>query len=160
MHPTNEPSWVEIELNPREVRLYDRLRASVVSSQPGVASTLRDLLLLLPDLVVLLLRLMRDSRVPTGAKLIAAGGVAYILSPIDLVPEVLFGPIGLIDDLLIVGTALSRLMKSVHPDVVRHHWSGKGDALEMVGRVTSWTDVQLTQRIPAVLGRVFRTNRA
>ena len=57
-----------IELNPSERRVYDRLRACVVRSEPGTRSSLRDLILLLPDLTVLLLRLLRDDRVPIGAK--------------------------------------------------------------------------------------------
>ncbi len=156
MSTSTDEKPLEIELNPRELRLYDRLRASVVQERVELGTTLRDLLLLLPDLVVLLVRLMRDARVPLGAKLIAAAGVAYILSPVDLMPEFLLGPIGLIDDLLVVATALSRLMKSVHPDIVRHHWSGQGDALEAIGRISEWADQQLTGRIPAALRRLIR----
>ena len=114
-----EEPKIEIELNPREVRLYDRLRASVVEPRPGLKSSLRDLLLLLPDMTVLLFRLARDSRVPIGSKVLAGLAVAYVVSPIDLMPELLLGPIGLLDDLLIVGLALSRLLESVHPDIVR-----------------------------------------
>jgi uncharacterized membrane protein YkvA (DUF1232 family) len=147
---------IEIELNPREIRLYDRLRAAVIDRQPGVSSGFRDLLMLLPDLSVLLIRLTRDSRVPLSAKLIAGFGVAYILSPIDLLPEFLLGPIGLVDDLLVVATAFSRLLKSVHPDIVREHWSGQGDALEAIHRVTAWADSVLTGRLPDAVRRVFR----
>ncbi len=150
---------IEIELNPREVRFYDRLRALVIEREPGVGSGLRDLLMLFPDLSILLFRLMKDSRVPVGAKVIAAFGVAYILSPIDLLPEFLLGPIGLIDDLLVVATALSRLIKSVHPDVVREHWSGQGDALDAIARVTEWADTQLTDRIPTAVRSVFSGSR-
>ena len=73
----SDPSeeFVSIELNPRERRLYDRLRARVVNARPGAASGIRDALLLLPDLTVLLLRLMRDSRVPISCKVIAVLGV-------------------------------------------------------------------------------------
>ncbi len=148
---------LEIELNPRELRLYDRLRASVAMPKLNLGSGVADLLFLLPDLVVLLIRLMRDSRVPLGAKLIAGAGVAYILSPVDLIPEVIFGPIGLIDDLLVVSAALSRLIESVHPDLLRHHWPGQGDALDAIRRVTSWGDAQLTTRIPALVRRFFRS---
>jgi len=131
---------ITIELNPRERRLYDRLRASVVAPRPGAASGLRDLLLLLPDVTVLLLRLLRDERVPLGAKAVALLGVGYILSPIDLVPEILFGPLGLVDDLLVVTATLSRLLHEVHPDVVRLHWPGQGDALEAIQRLTRWAE--------------------
>ena len=147
---------IEIELNPREVRLYDRLRAAVIDRRPGAGSGFRDILMLLPDLSVLLIRLTRDPRVPLAAKLVAGLGVAYILSPIDLLPEFLLGPIGLVDDLLVVATALSRLLKSVHPDIVREHWSGQGDALDAIHRVTSWADSVLTGRLPDAMRRLFR----
>jgi uncharacterized membrane protein YkvA (DUF1232 family) len=89
---------------------------------------------------VLLVRLLRDERVAIGDKAIALAGVAYALSPIDLLPEFLFGPIGLLDDLLVVTAALSRIVNHVHPDVVRAHWPGKGDALDAIQRVASWSE--------------------
>jgi len=142
---------VLIELNPKERRLYDRLRAQVVVSQPGAGSGLRDLLLLLPDLTVLLARLVQDRRVPPGAKLIATLGVAYVISPIDLMPTFIFGPLGLVDDLFFVGSALSGMLNRVHPDVVRGHWSGQGDALEAIQRVTSWSETQISSRLRKLL---------
>ncbi len=154
--PNTEPDEkIEIELNPRELRLYDRLRASVINPRPGLGSGLGDLLLLLPDLTVLLFRLARDPRVPIGSKIVAGMAVAYVLSPIDLMPEALLGPIGLVDDLLIVGAALSRLLSVVHPDIVRLHWSGQGDALESVKRVAEWTNSKVAQRIPAFVREIF-----
>ena len=140
-----------IELNPKERGLYDRLRAAVVVSEPGAGSGLRDLLLLLPDLTVLLMRLVRDDRVPTRAKVIAALGVAYVLSPIDLMPTFIFGPLGLVDDLFFVGSALSGILNRVHPDVVRAHWPGQGDALEAIQRVSSWSESQITSRLRRLL---------
>ncbi len=67
---------VVIELNPRERRIYDRLRAQVQEPVPGERSGFRDLLLLLPDMSVLLFRLMRDDRVPASSKAIAVLGAA------------------------------------------------------------------------------------
>ena len=57
---------ITIELNPRDGRLYDRFRARLVTPRPGQASGLGDLLMLLPDLSVLLVRLLRDDRVGLG----------------------------------------------------------------------------------------------
>jgi uncharacterized membrane protein YkvA (DUF1232 family) len=145
---------VVIELNAREQRLWDRVRAHLLPFEPGTGSGMRDVLLLLPDLTVLLFRLLRDPRVPPGAKLIAGLGVAYVLAPIDLLPEILFGPFGLIDDVLVVAAALSRMLNYVHPDLVRAHWSGQGDALEAIHRVTEWSEELVTKRLPAALGRL------
>jgi uncharacterized membrane protein YkvA (DUF1232 family) len=135
---------ITIELNPRDERLYDRFRARLVTPRPGQASGLGDLLMLLPDLSVLLVRLLRDDRVDLSAKGIALLGVGYILSPIDLLPELVLGPFGLVDDLLVVAATLSRLVNRVHPDVVRSHWSGQGDALDALQRVMAWAEFRLT----------------
>ena len=139
---------ISIELNPRERRLYDQLRARVVKARPEAASGFRDALLLLPDLTVLLFRLMRDSRVPISCKVIAVLGIGYALSPIDLIPSLLVGPIGLVDDLLVVSAALSKILNHVHPDVVRSHWSGQGDVLDAVKRSSRWSASILLERIP------------
>ena len=114
-------------------------------------SGFRDMLLLLPDFTVLLTRLMRDERVPLSGKIVAMFGVGYVLSPIDLLPSLLLGPIGLVDDLIVVTAALSRVLNHVHPDVVRGHWSGQGDALNAIQRVTSWSENQIRSRLRKVL---------
>jgi uncharacterized membrane protein YkvA (DUF1232 family) len=145
---------VVIELNPSERRLYDRLRSQVIESERGNSSTVRDMLLLLPDLSVLLFRLMRDERVPLASKAVATVGAAYLLSPIDLMPALLLGPIGLLDDLVVVGAVLSRMLNRVHPDVVRAHWSGQGDALEAIHRVTAWSERTFGGRLRQLTARV------
>ncbi len=164
---------VLIELNPRERRVYDRLRSQIIEAEPGERSSIRDLLLLLPDLAVLLFRLMRDDRVPIASKAIAALGAAYLISPIDLMPVLLLGPIGpidlmpvlllgpigLIDDLIVIGAVLSRMLNRVHPDVVRSHWSGQGDALEAIQRVTAWTERAFGDRVRQVTGWVTGSAR-
>ncbi|MFQ5416451.1 MAG: YkvA family protein, partial [Myxococcota bacterium] len=137
---------VTIELNPREQRLYDRLRTQVIERRPGESSGVRDLLLLLPDLTVCTFRLLRDERVPLASKALAVVGVSYVLSPIDFIPSLVFGPIGLVDDLIVVSATLSRILNDVHPDVVRSHWSGPGDVLDAVQRVTRWSETLFTVR--------------
>ncbi len=148
---------IEIDLRARERRLYDRLRARVVKNEPGTSSGVRDLMLLLPDLTVLLMRLVRDPRVPIGSKIIALLGVSYALSPVDLLPEFLLGPIGLVDDLLVVGATLSTIVNRVHPDIVQSHWSGHGDALDAVRRVTGWAEKIVGNTFARLLG--FRSQQ-
>ena len=138
---------VTIELNPKERRLYDRLRDQLVEPNDQATTGARDLILLLPDLTILLMRLLRDERVPLLEKGIAVAGVAYVLSPIDLLPTLVVGPIGLLDDLFIVAACLSRLLNHVHPDVVRAHWSGQGDALDAIQNTTGWFEREFKLRM-------------
>lgn len=148
---------ITIELNPRERRLYDRLRTRVAHApEPGRGSDLRDMLLLLPDFTVLLARLLRDARVPRRAKLVALVGVGYVLSPVDLLPALLIGPLGLLDDLLVVTAALSRLLNHVHPDVVRSAWPGQGDALDAIQRAAAWSERFLGGKLRGVVRGALR----
>ncbi len=151
---------ITIELNPREQRLYERLRSRMTTSERSAGTGPRDLVLLLPDLTVLLMRLMRDPRVPRGGKIAALLGVGYVLSPIDVLPTLIFGPLGLVDDLLVVSATLSRLLNHVHPDVVRSHWPGKGDSLDAIQRVTAWSESLFTGRLRGFVRALLRpTNR-
>jgi len=138
---------ITIELNPRERRLYERLRVHLSApgseARPGIA----DFLFFLPDLTILLLRLLRDGRVPLLDKGIALAGVAYVVSPIDVLPALVLGPIGLLDDLFVVAACLSRLVNHVHPDVVRGHWPGRGDALDVIQDTTHWFERELNLRV-------------
>lgn len=147
---------VTIELNPEEQRLYERVRGAVLTHKPkGEPSGLLDLLFLLPDFTVLLMRLLRDDRVPIMAKGVALGGVAYVLSPIDVLPGLLLGPIGLVDDLVVVAACVSGMLNRVHPDVVRSHWSGQGDVLDAVASVTSLVEDQVVGGFRSVLDRMI-----
>jgi uncharacterized membrane protein YkvA (DUF1232 family) len=150
-----EETRVEIELGAREQRVYDRLRARLRPVVPGASSDLRDVLLAFPDLVMLLARLLRDPRVAVGDKAVALFGVAYVLSPFDLLPVWLLGPIGALDDVLVVAATLSRVVNHVHPDIVRSHWSGQGDALQLIQRATDWSEEKLGKRVRGVLRRIL-----
>ncbi len=143
---------VEVDVRAREKRSYDRLRNRILKFEPGSGSGVRDLALLFPDLVMLLVRLLRDPRVPIGSKAVALLGVSYALAPLDLLPEILLGPIGLLDDLIVVAAALSLILNHVHPDLVRAHWSGQGDALDAVHRVTAWAESWLGGALARIFG--------
>jgi len=91
-----------------------------------------------------------------GSKLIALAGVGYVLSPVDLLPVFLFGPLGWVDDLLVVAAALSRVLNGVHPDIVRSHWPGNGDALDAIQRVSSWSNGVVEGGLRRILKRTRR----
>jgi uncharacterized membrane protein YkvA (DUF1232 family) len=145
---------VEIELGARAERIYDRLRARIRPVVPGASSDLRDLLLAFPDLFMLLTRLLRDDRVRPGDKALALLGVVYVISPLDLMPAWLFGPLGVLDDVLVVAATLSRVVNHVHPDVVRSHWSGQGYALAWIQRAGDWSERQFGSRMRGALRRL------
>ena len=93
--------------------------------------------MLLPNFVKLLTRLMRDSRVSMRRKAFIGAVLVYVISPIDLVPDFVIG-IGRLDDLVLVSLAVDHLMSGTDEEVVREHWDGTEDGLDLVRSVFGW----------------------
>jgi uncharacterized membrane protein YkvA (DUF1232 family) len=74
----------------------------------------------LPHFARLYWRLLRDARVPIWPKLVLLGGFLYVLSPIDVMPDVL-PVIGQIDDLVVLLVVCRLFMYLCPPAVVREH---------------------------------------
>ena len=100
----------------------------------GRGADARALARLLPDCAVLLRRLLRDPRVPRREKLLLGLLVAYLVLPIDLVPD--FVPVaGQLDDAIVVALVLRRLLRRAEPAIVHGHWPGSRRGLELVLRL-------------------------
>lgn len=95
---------------------------------------LKEYALVLPRLVKLLWRLARDPRVPARSKATLLILGAYLASPIDVIPDFIPG-LGQLDDLVVVAFALDQMLNRVPPDVVRQHWEGEEDVLELVQEI-------------------------
>jgi uncharacterized membrane protein YkvA (DUF1232 family) len=88
----------------------------------------------LPDCVVLTQRLLRDPCVPWRSRIVSGALLAYLLSPIDLVPD--FVPVaGHLDDALILALALRHLVAAAGPEVVRARWPGPERSVDAILRL-------------------------
>lgn len=77
----------------------------------------------LPQYLRLLVGLISDARVSAIDKLLVMGAIAYIVMPVDLLPD--FIPFfGEIDDLYLLVLALQRLVANAGRAVLLSHWSG------------------------------------
>lgn len=94
-------------------------------------SYLRELAQLVPDIARLLVAVTRDARVPLRAKLVAGATAAYLVSPLDLIPDAV--PVaGQLDDLALAAWALRRLLQSAGYDLLRELWTGSDDGFVAV----------------------------
>src|ERR1700687_281373 len=93
---------------------------------------MKNLLLFIPNFVLLCARLLSDPRVPRTEKALLAGAIIYAIIPFDLIPDMI--PfVGQIDDAYLIALTLLRLMERTDPKIVREHWAGGGDVVELVG---------------------------
>lgn len=122
---------------------YLRLRKKMtdwIESKGGQSNRWSEFLLLAPDLFYLLYKLSLDSEVPSDAKGKILLAIAYFISPLDLIPEALMGPVGYIDDIALTAYVLNSVINSVDPEIVRKHWAGAQDVLQLVQRIVSEAD--------------------
>ncbi|HHO50951.1 MAG TPA: DUF1232 domain-containing protein [Deltaproteobacteria bacterium] len=94
-------------------------------------------LLFLPDLFHISARLVLDPEVPAGRKGALVAGLAYVLSPIDLIPDTV--PLfGWIDDLIVMTLALKHFLDpedELIQAAIQRHWVGDRELLELLQHV-------------------------
>lgn len=106
----------------------------------------KELLLLIPNFVKLLYRLVGDKRVSTQEKALLLGTVVYVISPLDFLPDAI--PfLGQIDDLFLVALILKRFMNSVNRSVLLAYWDGKEDLLLTIDKILEFTGIFLPRGV-------------
>jgi uncharacterized membrane protein YkvA (DUF1232 family) len=142
---TDIPADVDLEelraenvTHERAERFYDRVRNRIqryVESKGVAVEKSAEFLLLVPDVFILLWRLVNDRRVSGKSKVLLGSGIAYYIFPIDLIPEAFVGPIGYLDDLVFAVFILNRILGDTDAELLRAHWPGSDDVLAMIQKV-------------------------
>ena len=97
----------------------------------GRRAQARELTAFLPNLLLLFKGLLRDPRVPRSTKVWIWFAVAWIASPIDLVPE--FIPVlGPLDDVVVAALVLRYVVRRSERSVLEEHWRGNPAFLDRV----------------------------
>ena len=100
---------------------------------------LKEALRLLPDVLRLIKRLATAPGVPRAARVRLWLLMAYLASPIDLVPDFL-PVIGYADDAVITAIVLRSVVRRAGPGVVRREWPGTE-----AGLATLWRAARLPE---------------
>ena len=129
-------------------------------TRDGARRTLLDTIRLLPSYLRLLGGLLVDRRVALVDKALVAGAIAYIVSPLDLIPD--FVPfLGQVDDVFLLMASLERLVANAGAEVVHDHW--RGDPAEIhaldVRAVLGAATVFLPGGVRTKLVRLVRSRR-
>jgi uncharacterized membrane protein YkvA (DUF1232 family) len=105
----------------REARDDDA--SPIPSSRREAKRTLMSTVKELPNFLRLLGGLLTDRRVSNTDKLLVAGAIAYVVMPMDFIPDYI--PfLGEIDDLFVLVLALQRLIANAGRNVIQDHWMG------------------------------------
>jgi uncharacterized membrane protein YkvA (DUF1232 family) len=113
-------------------------------------SRMKNLLMFLPNMVVLCAKLMVDKRVPRTERALLAAAVIYAIIPFDFIPDMI--PfVGQIDDIFLISLTILRLIDRTDDAVVREHWRGGGDIVQLVESVATIAPLLMPKRVARVL---------
>jgi uncharacterized membrane protein YkvA (DUF1232 family) len=95
---------------------------------------LAELLRLVPDVVRLVRGLIADGSVPLGVRALLVGLLAWLISPIDLIPE--FIPVlGPLDDVVVAVLVLRYVQRRLGTEELRRRWAGTPDGFALLSRI-------------------------
>lgn len=137
---------------------YEKLRRKFRKPFKGNYKKISNYLFLLPDFFMLLIRLSFDKRVsiPTKGYIVAA--IAYVMLPIDFIPD--FIPvIGYVDDLVLVVYALNHILNNVDPEILIENWSGTEDLLDLLKNITAMSEKFLDKNILSKIKKWIKIKR-
>lgn len=121
---------------------YEGLRRKIgdfLKTDEGKKYKFAEYLLLAPDLFYLLCRLALDKDVSVADKAKLAIAIAYFISPLDLIPDVLL-PVGYIDDIALAAYVLNSIINNTSPEIVEKYWVGEKDILEIIKSILKLAD--------------------
>ena len=113
-------------------------------------------LLIFPDLIHLMIKLVSDKDVSPKVKGMIVIGFAYFISPIDIVPD--FIPVfGFVDDLLIAVILLNKIINSSDEGMrekIKFYWVGEDDVFIKIKEIVA-TMNELSSQIPKSISGFF-----
>ncbi|MBM3220613.1 MAG: DUF1232 domain-containing protein [Candidatus Rokubacteria bacterium] len=116
----------------------------------GREPSLKALLRALPDIGRLIARLVADPVLPRTAKIALGAAALYLLSPVDLIPD-LIPFLGYADDVLLAAIVVDGILNYVDRALVLKYWPGSAESLDRVARaarvLAAWVPRRLKARV-------------
>lgn len=110
---------------------YTVVRKCIINNTPDKYKQIIEYSMVVPDVISLLWRIFKDKRVSIATKAKAAGVLAYLAMPFDILPD--FIPfIGQIDDVVVAFYGLNSLINEVPEDIIKENWQGDEDIIILV----------------------------
>ena len=122
-------------MDKKQSDFYVKMRKEIsewLKTRAGMNNKWSNFILLAPDLFHLLCRLVIDEDVPSSKKIKIAAVILYFISPFDLLPEGILGPIGYLDDISLTAYILNDLLLNINPQIIKRNWAGDEDILNLI----------------------------
>ncbi len=113
----------------------------------------------IPKFLRLLINLLRDPRVSTTDKAILGATIAYLLNPVDIVPDwIPF--LGMVDDVYLIALALLRMLLRTDEKVLNQYWDGPEELIPLLKQTAEWAVAFLPSKVrKALLAKIEKEER-
>lgn len=128
----------------KEEMLYSKIRVDTLNKVPDKYKVVAEYTMLIPDFMVLLYRLMKDKRIPVKTRVLMGTVLAYLASPIDIIPDSI-PLIGKLDDLGIGFILLDKVIDEIPQEIILENWNGKEEVILKIK--------QMKNELFAIVGR-------
>lgn len=133
---------------------YSRGRKILGDKLPKCKEKYKEYIFILPDIISLIYRLLKDKRVPIKTKIIMSTAIGYVTMPTGLIPNnIPF--IGIIDDIGVIFFALDKILQDVSLQIIVENWQGKNDLLLVLKKgveyLMNFTKAQNVERLYSVI---------
>lgn len=141
---------------------YLNMRKDITRIEDKFDNQLIELLFLLPDLTVYLIKFLADDEVPFETKMRIVTALVYIVVPLDLIPEQLLGPIGMIDDVFVALFIIVETLfnSKISEDKFREYWPGKTDELRSLKEKYAVISEYLGENLVGLIKKTFETRNS
>lgn len=151
---TCEESEIDFTALNKVEDVYTKGRAYVKENIPNKVKCASDYILIVPDIISLIYRLLKEKRVSGKTKAVIISSLAYLSLPIDIIPDKI--PfIGKIDDVSIVFFTLNKIINDVPIEILVENWAGKNDFVfvlkEAIDYLSAFTGAENVDKIYRVI---------
>jgi uncharacterized membrane protein YkvA (DUF1232 family) len=138
---------------------YTEKRDRLVENVPDKYQKVFEYALMIPDIITLMYRLFKDKRVKLDIKIRVAAILAYLASPIDIMPD--FIPmVGKVDDVAIAFFGLNSIINDIPEEIILQNWQGKDNiivtAREAVNYISVAVGSENVSKLLHALGKIFK----
>jgi uncharacterized membrane protein YkvA (DUF1232 family) len=107
---------------------WGQFSKSFTKQSDNINNNIYEYIMLVPDIIALLYRLMKDERIKLKTKTLICAALAYLVLPTDIILDAI-PVLGKVDDFGIGFLILDKIIEDVPHHIIMQHWEGKDDII-------------------------------
>ncbi|MDD3626296.1 MAG: YkvA family protein [bacterium] len=131
----------------KEIRVLEKKAGSDFRWKEEIAA--------IPNLLNLLVSILDSPLTPTVYRVRIITCIAYLIAPVDVIPQEVYGLEGYVDDFSAVVLVLDSIRKNLPQKLILENWKGKFDIIEFLDNSICQTKVLLDKNILREFQRIF-----